>query len=93
MNARPDLTTFLPMTPALRRRLEATVEQLIALLDEVDGDTDLEPNNDNEPMLGWVDRGPYAWEATDDREAEDEHDEDGGDREPDVDDEPDAPEA
>lgn len=34
MNARPDFSMFLPMTPALRRRIEATVEQLIALLDE-----------------------------------------------------------
>jgi hypothetical protein len=44
MNARPDPITFLPMTPALRARIEATVEHLVALLDRIDGDPDLEPS-------------------------------------------------
>lgn len=43
MNARPQPTVFLPMTPALRRRIEEAVERLIGLLDEIDGDADLEP--------------------------------------------------
>ena len=36
-----------PLTPAERRRIEAIVESLIDLLDEADGDPDLEPS------LGW----------------------------------------
>lgn len=35
-----------------RARLEAKIEELIALLDMVDGDCDLEDNNDAEPSLG-----------------------------------------
>ena len=39
---------FLPMTASIRLRLEATIENLIALLDEVDGDTGIEPDVDDE---------------------------------------------
>lgn len=35
-----------------RARLEAKIEELVALLDLVDGDCDLEDNNDAEPSLG-----------------------------------------
>jgi hypothetical protein len=35
-----------------RSRLEAKIEELVALLDLVDGDCDLEDNNDAEPSLG-----------------------------------------
>lgn len=35
-----------------RRRLEAKIEELIALLDLLDGDPDLEDNGDLEPSLG-----------------------------------------
>lgn len=38
MSPRASSTVFMPMTPALRRRLEATIEQLVALLDEIDGE-------------------------------------------------------
>lgn len=84
MNAPATLT--LPLTPIARRRIEDTIEQLLALLDEADGDADLEPDNDDEPSFGWTSRfdgvpvSPAA-EAGDDRELEDEHDEDGGDAE------------
>lgn len=44
MNARPDPTAFLPMTPTLRARIEATIEHLVSLLDAVDDDPDLEPS-------------------------------------------------
>lgn len=44
MNARPDPTTFLPMTPDLRARIEATIEHLVSLLDAIDPDPDLEPS-------------------------------------------------
>ncbi len=34
---------FVQMTPAIRRRLEATLDNLIHLLDAIDGDADAEP--------------------------------------------------
>ncbi|WP_117196394.1 hypothetical protein [Rhizobium terrae] len=54
-----------------RRRLEAKIEELIGLLDLVDGDENLEP------YLAGFDEF-----SLDDREVEDENDEDGGDAEP-----------
>lgn len=67
----------------LRRRMEAAIDSMLALLDELDGDPDLEASNDDEPSLGWCDgKSSFRWGSDDDREAEDEHDEDGGDREP-----------
>jgi hypothetical protein len=42
MTAYPDPTMFLPMTRALRMRLEATIDQLVALLDAIDSDPDPE---------------------------------------------------
>ncbi|GLS41596.1 hypothetical protein GCM10010869_71930 [Mesorhizobium tianshanense] len=36
-------TVFIGMTPTLRLRIETTIENLLALLDEIDGDPDLEP--------------------------------------------------
>ncbi len=38
---------------ALRQRMEAAIESLLALLDELEGDADLESANDDEPSLGW----------------------------------------
>jgi hypothetical protein len=35
-----------------RQRLEAKIEELIALLDLVDGDPDLEDTGDDEPSIG-----------------------------------------
>jgi hypothetical protein len=35
-------TVFLAVTPSLRLRIETTIENLLALLDEVDGDPDAE---------------------------------------------------
>lgn len=51
MNPRPLPSDFLPLTAARRQRIEATIEALIAMLDELDGDSDLEPG------LGWTARG------------------------------------
>lgn len=74
------------MRPDDRRAIAGAVDRLIALLDALDGDADLEPDSDDEPSLGWtysfagVPVSPAA-EAGDDREMEDEHDEDGGDDE------------
>lgn len=47
MNPRPLPSDFLALTKARRARIEATIEALIAVLDETDGDSDLEP------CLGW----------------------------------------
>ncbi|WP_245483621.1 hypothetical protein [Rhizobium ruizarguesonis] len=71
-----------------RERLEAQIEALIGLLDLLDVDPDFEPDNDNEPSLGapehvvqthWY--SPVSAEVCD-TELEDENDEDGGDIEP-----------
>lgn len=40
------------MRPTIRQQAEEAIERLIALLDELDGDADLEPNGDFEPSLG-----------------------------------------
>jgi hypothetical protein len=41
-----------PLPFPSRSRVEAAIEALIALLDECDGDLDLEPDQDAEPSLG-----------------------------------------
>ncbi|PDV89964.1 hypothetical protein CO652_00655 [Rhizobium sp. H4] len=71
-----------------RISLEICIEKLINLLDAMDGDENLEADNDNEPCLGapehvvqthWY--SPVSLEQAD-LELEDENDEDGGDTEP-----------
>lgn len=71
-----------------RDRIEAQIEALIGLLDLMDVDPDLEPDNDNEPSLGAPEHVtqthwymPVGSEQAD-LEIEDENDEDGGDAEP-----------
>ncbi|CAN7583886.1 hypothetical protein [Rhizobium leguminosarum] len=72
-----------------RDRLEAQIEALIGLLDLLDDDPDLEPDNDNEPSLGAPEQhvsqahwySPVSADQSD-LEIEDENDEDGGDTEP-----------
>ena len=51
-------TIFLAVTPSMRLRLSTTIEYLIALLDEIDGDENTEEQGDLEPSLGWT--GTYA---------------------------------
>lgn len=71
MTARPLPCDFLPLTWARRARIERTIELLLAALDELDGDPDLEP------VLGWCEnhgRGVRSSEPTDDREGDDERD-------------------
>jgi hypothetical protein len=50
-----------PMTLARlrrrRKRLEDAIEKAIALLDEIDGDADIEDGADDEPSLGWTGSG------------------------------------
>lgn len=38
----------------IRARAEAMIEELIDILDALDGDPDLEANGDEEPWLGWT---------------------------------------
>ncbi|MGO8180340.1 hypothetical protein [Rhizobium leguminosarum] len=71
-----------------RETLETYIEELIAMLDLLDGDENLEPDNDNEPSLGAPEHVtqthwymPVGSEQTD-LEIEDENDEEGGDAEP-----------
>lgn len=54
---------------------------LITALDLMQADCDLESTDDDEPSLGWTERGPAAGGANDDREADDCDLEDGGDTE------------
>jgi hypothetical protein len=50
----PSITLELPIiiTPRTRAQLEAAVEQLIAWLDALNGDENLEENGDLEPSIG-----------------------------------------
>ncbi len=42
-------TTFLAVTPSMRLRVETTIENLLLLLDEIEGDENLEEGDDTEP--------------------------------------------
>lgn len=42
MNQRPEPTTFIAITPTMRQLIENVVEDLMLLLDEIDGDVDEE---------------------------------------------------
>ncbi|MBX5181679.1 hypothetical protein HJB88_03330 [Rhizobium sp. NZLR5] len=64
-----------------RETIEAYVEQLIALLDLLDGDPDLEDNGDFEPSIGSTPQC-IGNERFDDLEMDAADDEDGGDEEP-----------
>ncbi|MEC5383709.1 hypothetical protein VSX64_23455 [Aurantimonas sp. C2-6-R+9] len=55
-------------TSMRRQRLEEVIEIAIALLDAMDGDTDLEETGDLEPYLAWVGAGPGVCFTDDDRE-------------------------
>jgi hypothetical protein len=73
------------LTPAMRKQIEATIEHLLSVLDQFDGDENLEDDGCDEP---WLSSGAAhhttAWrdDRGDDRELNDEDDEDGGDLEP-----------
>lgn len=64
MNSRPDPTTFIIITPAMRQLVENVVEDLLLLLDELDGDPDLEPT------MGLVPEGHQDEAEGDDPDAE-----------------------
>ena len=46
-----DFVQILEVTPATRHALENAIERLVALLDTLDPDPDLEPDTDDEPSL------------------------------------------
>jgi hypothetical protein len=48
----------------IRRSVEAAIEQLIALIDSIDGDADFEHGGDLEPSLGALERHPQCIEGT-----------------------------
>ncbi|RUV41056.1 MAG: hypothetical protein EOQ55_00560 [Mesorhizobium sp.] len=67
MSVLPKPSDFLPLTVARRRRIERTIDALLALLDEADGEPDLESTGDEEPYLA-------GWSGTnEDLEGENEH--------------------
>lgn len=45
----------------LRERIEAAIESLLLVLDQLDSDPDLEPDNDDEPSLGWEGFSPASF--------------------------------
>lgn len=51
---------WLTIEPATRRRIEAAIENLVALLDQIDGDCDYEETGDGEPYLSWPANGPHV---------------------------------
>lgn len=67
-------TVFIGMTPTLRLRIETTIENLLALLDEIDGDENLEPYHAGSDQRFMDDR-----EGDDEREAIDERELDASD--------------
>lgn len=50
MNVRANPSDFLPLTPSRRQRIERTVELLIAMLDAMDGEPDLEQPATRSPI-------------------------------------------
>lgn len=48
MNQRPEPTTFIALTPTMRQLIENVVEDLLLLLDELNGDADLEDDDVSE---------------------------------------------
>jgi hypothetical protein len=67
---RPLPTNQIALTPESRARIEQTIEALLAVLDEADGDPDLEDMGDYEPYLSGF-TAPIRGVAGDDREHDD----------------------
>jgi len=82
---RADGAIFLTVAENDRLAISTSIERLIDLLDAMSPDPDIEATGDDEPSLGWPDRGPSALRADmdhDDREADDCDLEDNADAEP-----------
>ena len=54
----------------MRRCLAEEIERLIAVVDSLDVDADMEPGGEEEPYLGWIGNGPGRNDTADDREAD-----------------------
>ena len=83
--------TFVQFTPETRKRIEMAIEGLVGLLDQCDGDPNLEDDGTGEPLLATVQQQDALrayHDAGDDRELDDEYDEDDGTAEYNGDDEP-----
>jgi hypothetical protein len=62
-------TIFLTCKQNHRQSIASMIERLIGMLDEMDGDPDIEVTEDEEPYLGWPNAGqPVSLEMCDDRE-------------------------
>jgi hypothetical protein len=73
---------FLTFSADDRAGIATTIERLINMLDDMDGDENLEIGEDEEPYLGWPNAGqPARLQMCDDRELDDCGDEHGGDDE------------
>ena len=61
------------LTPDLRKRIEQTIEHLISLLDDYDGDDSAEDDGTAEPLNGWPNSGHFIAKemATDDDREQD----------------------
>ncbi|BDV35676.1 hypothetical protein [Methylocystis iwaonis] len=68
---------FVELPRGIRARIEATIEALVAALDEMDGDSDVEPSLGSTEMS--AERSQLYWGASGAPEGEDEE---GGDDEP-----------
>lgn len=66
---------------ARRKTVEGAIDRLIALLDAMDPDPDLEPAGD-ELDCAWSEAGPHVGGMLDEDAEPDDDDEDGGDAEP-----------
>lgn len=83
MNRPASPTTFLPVTRTMRQLIENVVEDLLLLLDEIDGDADFEDESEDddadlEPILGsniCVDQSDWHRGVRDDREIADDSEE------------------
>lgn len=89
MNRPASPTTFLPVTRTMRQLIENVVEDLLLLLDEIDGDADLEDESEDddadfEPILGaniCLDQSSWHCGVRDDREIADDSEEGDDERE------------
>jgi len=66
----PGVTKKIRKLLLAREEVAQTIERLIAILDEIDGEAELEPTGDDEPTLGWPAGGMRMVGSTMDGEAE-----------------------
>lgn len=86
---RESYVRIVELTPELRRRIEQTIEHLISLLDDYDGDDSAEDDGTAEPLNGWPNGDHFAPHSVtnalscdEDREVDNADYEDNADGEP-----------